>query len=259
MEKKLILHIGYPRTATTWFQKVFFPNVENFKYLTNSHNIVLGKEKLTNFPQNLIISKEEIVNIKGRRSNPQKIKKNYYYILEKYDQIKIFVTIRKQTELIQSEFSFCAKSGWYYSFNNYFHKIKETGSINQWKYYTHLQFFENFPNSKMYIYLFEDFINNPLQTIEKLTKDLELDIDLSKINFKKKNQSPPSYILPLIINMSRINPFYGKVIFKLSHKLPGKRFKLPEKYIPEIKNMFAEENRLLDEKYNLGMKKYGYY
>ena len=32
MEKKVLLHIGYPKTGTTWFQKRFYPNVENYKY-----------------------------------------------------------------------------------------------------------------------------------------------------------------------------------------------------------------------------------
>jgi hypothetical protein len=31
----VIIHIGYPKTASTWFQEMYFPKVENFDYLVD--------------------------------------------------------------------------------------------------------------------------------------------------------------------------------------------------------------------------------
>ena len=259
--ENLILHIGYPRTGTTWLQEEFFPQVENYKYRRHIRSIILGKEKLVDFPKNLIMSDEEIVNIRifeTPPSGPSDIYPNYSYIIENYKKVKIVVFIRNQKTLIGSAYSFLSQSNRYDNFDHFFYYVKKL-KYKQLQYYSFLNFFEDFPNSKLYIYLFEDFINNPVSTIKKIADELEITIDLNKINFRKKNSSPPSLFIPAIIALNKIHPFFGKKLFSLTQQFPGKRFKIPDKYIEEINNLFAKENELLDRKYNLGMKRYNYY
>lgn len=31
----IIIHIGYPKTASTWFQDEYFPEIENYDYLVD--------------------------------------------------------------------------------------------------------------------------------------------------------------------------------------------------------------------------------
>ena len=66
-----ILHIGYPKTASTWFQEVFYPNLKNAKYIHRHRvqdlvlkpgafewNLDECRQQLTNNPARIAICEE---------------------------------------------------------------------------------------------------------------------------------------------------------------------------------------------------------
>ncbi len=260
--KNLILHIGYPRTGTTWLQKNFFPKVKNFDILKNPHPIIFGQKELKSFPENFIVSHEEIINV---RLNNRKLKEPCHLkpfidkITSKYNNVTFFVIIRKQTDIITSAYSYRLATTGKISFAEYLSQIKKNNKINQWAYYSHLKNFEECYGIKLKIFLFEDFIYNNKAFSEHLSKELGFEIDINSIKYNKKNESKGKITRNLIHLTKYIGGDYASnLVYRILPNI-GKKFSMPEPYRTEIFEYFKEENEKLDKEYNLGLKKYKYY
>lgn len=140
LKKKIVIHVGYPKTGTTTLQKHFFPKVENYtfigrckseeymdryKLIASDSFINLILEDFVDFNQNrikdtilnhhstsFIISEENFLALsfrenlfKGRRVVPDFLlsakKLRDVFDLDKFD-VKIIFTIRRQQDLIPS-------------------------------------------------------------------------------------------------------------------------------------------------------------
>jgi len=287
--KRLILHIGYPRTATTWFQKRFFPFVKNFEYISDSYNFVYGFEKIKKYPNRLIISNEEITAIKlGGEVDIAFMLNRMKNIIDYYDRIDCLVIVRRQDDIIRSAYTYYIQSGGYYNFDKYWKRMKRINKIRQWKYYSYLQALEQYMYKDFFLHIFpyEDFAKNNNDFIKKLSSRLQIDVDFHKINYKPRNSSPSLLSLAVVRRLNRffygyVNPYNNRLAEELGIKTNKKHIKgirIPIKIIigtfnlisfskfdlshvikKDIWNTFKEENRKLDEKYHLGLKEYGYY
>ncbi len=129
----MLIHIGYPKTATTTLQKHFFPFIDELFYIGKVHN-ELSQFKINkkffdlisfyNYSQNwdnyfdkishekILISNEDILANclkfwkKGKNlfiSNPVQISQNIKMYFEKLNfNTKILITIRRQDEMVTS-------------------------------------------------------------------------------------------------------------------------------------------------------------
>ena len=109
-----ILHIGYQRTATTWFQKQFFPLVKNVIFLT--HDDLPGElfsasdesthVKLRNhfqaYTRPLIISDENLLGTYSKNN----LYSNAYRYKSIFPEAHILIFIRNQVEKYISNYSF---------------------------------------------------------------------------------------------------------------------------------------------------------
>ena len=134
MNKKIILHIGSPKTATTTFQKYLFKNIKNIKYIEydslynncpsfrkiiysdsmylNSSLIESARSEVDQFHKKLKLydyeyifySKEHLVhNILDTGKTAEKIHKIF-------GKIKIILTIRNQFDVITSNYKHLQRS-----------------------------------------------------------------------------------------------------------------------------------------------------
>jgi len=107
---KVILHVGYPKTATTWFQNNFYPYVENFRYVERelfnslffSRDVLAIKKYLTDCEKDIVICDEALLITKKHKLS----------ILEKAERLrmnfsspKIIIFIRNQLDIIESVYS----------------------------------------------------------------------------------------------------------------------------------------------------------
>ena len=102
---KNIIHIGYPKTATTSMQKKLFPNLEGWKYLDSSLD-PSGKINIakTFGNKNILLSNERVLGIKYYYYPNQRI------LNESVQQLNgekiLMVSIRSQISILKSIFSF---------------------------------------------------------------------------------------------------------------------------------------------------------
>jgi hypothetical protein len=177
-----------------------------------------------------------------------------------YDSSSFFVVIRHQPEIIASSYSFFCSYFKKISFEEYLEWSKCCTKENpKWNYFSHLNDFEECYGVELKVFVFEEFASDPQRFVRSIMNEYDFDVDMSRIDFAKKNASKKSITRDLI----KVAEFFGGKLgrtaaFKLLPNV-GKKFVMPEKYRHEIFEYFAGENKLLDEKYGLDLKKYGYY
>ncbi len=217
-----IIHIGYPKTGTTWFQKEFYPNITNFKYLDREFfrsKILYNSNKLTTddkniLSSNLIICEEEIVNIKQGYPLPiEKAKR----IKEIFPKAIIIIFFRNQLDLLLSKYSEYIKSGGTYKISDYFEHVISKERLEQWDYLQILKQYQNlFGKESVHYFLYEDFKSKPSIFIEKYIKQFQFEIPIDSIKLDKKNirYAYPVIKLARFTNKMTKRQFYVKYTYK---------------------------------------------
>jgi hypothetical protein len=175
--KKLFIHIGYPKTATTTFQKYLFPNhnelrnisdqelknIDNIFYSRENdlkRNISINKKYLKSIiepDKKYIYSNESLLSFSlFFRFNPKpyiwtldpisiaRKLKYYFKDTEVFDDVKIIITIRKQEELLKSMYS--------QVYNLVYKHFKETNSFIKFLDYALLRKDNGFIIDTLYYY-----------------------------------------------------------------------------------------------------------
>lgn len=212
---KPIIHIGFPKTGTTWFQREFYPNVTRRKYL--DHNKVFGtyvfnfSPLVYNYPSELfevfrdpsiIICDEGIVG-----SNPYVTKEMLCRVKKIFDKSSIILFIRNQEDMMVSKYSqyvlgaygtqsaslyFARDPGWnrMRNFQKFNYDVLNYDLIIN---YLHHIFGED----NVYVYLFEDFSENPKEFMSRFIDEHGLHISLESINFSPNNIGLRRGLIPI--------------------------------------------------------------
>ncbi|BDX37704.1 hypothetical protein CYCD_10590 [Tenuifilaceae bacterium CYCD] len=187
-----IIHIGYPRTATTWFQKVFYPKLKNIYFIDR------------NTLSDHLIFKDAL------RFNPFETKKYFIeqslgkrificeelllggldigygsgeFILQTANKVKsvigdaeIVVFIRNQHDVLESAYSQYIKSGGTYSVEKYLglgerfnRRFQNYHLFNPilFDYTNIINLYVNlYGKENVYVFLYEDFCSNPNHFID---------------------------------------------------------------------------------------------
>ena len=250
---KICLHLGFHKTGTSYLQSKLFnthPNINYWgkewknpkihhllKYIFSETNIEFKKKKINKF-----------VNLDEKKLNffsEERLSSNYFYknndlqkgikrISEVFDpvqnDVKIIIFLRNQCDAIISRYAennnlfVNANSNWniFKNFNkSILHKnslsLKETRLLDNYNYYEYIKLLEKyFDSKKIGIFLYEDFKNEPNNTLNKLFKFLE--INPTKISKKK------------IYSTKKIFGFYESKNIKYYSKRRETLFDHPFKY-----------------------------
>jgi len=283
---KNIFHIGYHKTATTWFQKIFYISVQNFK--------VVNREKIRNYfyenineefnsNNDLIFCDEELSGNIHNSGYSGFLTNGIARKISEFENPKVIIFIRNQFDIIPSSYLQYVKEGGNYSLKRYI-KHEEFSRNNRTSLFSYSHFnYENvisyyvslIGRENVYVYLFEDFISNQKEFIDKFTETHQFQIDKKSIDFSKNNNSY-SYIslfLARIINsFSRKNVIYKYYILHIPYVYEYAREILRRvKFFPiknksflggelrnEIQSYYSESNKRISNKYNLDLEKYNY-
>ena len=205
------LHIGYPKTGTTWFQKNFFPEVENFS-LVNREDIVdnlvhcdalnFDPTKVRGF-MNSKYSSNRILSLEGFLGTTHNFGLNGYLSKEHANRLKevfpdatIILFIRKQHDIISSFYYQYITGGGTYSINKYLNNKYFRGlnglplfSYRFFEYDKILDYYNNlFPNGKVDVFLYEEFRENPKLFLKNFCKKYIFNVDLEKIDYSYQKQ-----------------------------------------------------------------------
>lgn len=202
----VFVHIGYPKTGTTWFQNKFFPLVENCNYVKCNISITkivkpyalsfnpkeIRDYFLSKYGDNIIISIEGLIGtLHNFGLNGYLTKEHAVRIKEIFPEAIIIVFLRCQQDIIASSYYQYISGGGTYSLKTYLnHKLHvELPGITLFSYeffeYHHTinLYYNLFPTKNINIYLFEEFQENIKLFITMFCAKHGFQIDEEKIDF----------------------------------------------------------------------------
>lgn len=199
-----IIHIGYPKTATTWFVRHFYPKVTNAD-VSFSDNIFYdlkeGNEKFEirqneqfQEKQNHIIVAHKLSGFENFKWDNGRYRKFFPIQLKKqFPEATIIVFIRNQIDFLASAYSSYLSHGGTYSFQDLFRQGKlGDGSMFSFEYLDYIKLIKHYENlfgkNKVHVFLYEEFLENNKIFLENFKTQFDLSIDLNKITYKKSNQ-----------------------------------------------------------------------
>ena len=256
--KKIILHVGYPKTGTTSLQNGLFLNLKNgINYLgiakapfSDYHHLLrrtlqpwilnAGQEGITELntlltnrikPGINLLSEEGFINSQNKPGppiEPNEIKK---ILVSKCDSIEIVIVLRNQAELIYAIYAnggLIDKYGNILNTNNYIDMCLNDRNYRSFFNYANIikKYKIIFGDENVHVLFFEDFLYNKNQYFNKWSKILSI---------------PEETLLEIIGDQhlhKKQKTSDGSYIFKMTSE-PNKLTKLI-KSIPMIQNIFSK-------------------
>lgn len=220
---KPILHIGFPKTGSTWFHTAYYKNVKNIclpepenflNQIAESSFVAPVLEKNTR----LVLQHPELTGIKNfiwdngiRRDRIAQNLKKYF------PDATIVIFIRNQLEFLTSAYIYYVRKGGTYTSKKMIDLMiagKMPLTLDFMIYNDTIErYCALFGRENVHIYLFEDFFASPEKFISEYSKRYDFEVDPGKINFKPVNDKMRSYLMKSM----RISNFFTKRENPLKH------------------------------------------
>jgi len=209
LESSQIIHIGYPKTASTWLQNNFFNNISNIDFVdrrTTKEDFILSNSLdfdsnfLTDKYKNksrILLSHELLVGgmIHTGGVNGILIKEFCLRLKSVFPNAQIVLFIRNQTDMIASAYNQYIKGGGTYGINKYLYQ-NTFDALNKYFFFSfkYLEYDKiidlykkEFGENNVYIYLHEEFSKDPKEFTKKLSEKFNFDTDFDKIDYTPLN------------------------------------------------------------------------
>lgn len=287
--QKIICHIGFPKTGTTYLQKNVFPLIKNLNYIESGeikhllHDLIEKDDSYFNKANireelmqmhisntNMLLSYEPLTghHLKTEFPNRSQIARR----LKAVGVDKIIITIRNQLDVLESTYKQYIKSGGVLKLSNFFNLNNNSNPyffIDYFNYEKIVELYsEIFGIENVKVIQFENlFLNtSPFENLLAHFLNVENTDFSSQTEFKvNKSLSNFSTKLLRIINHFTYNSYRPSSL--VSKKFSSYRFykilifldrskskhKLISKYENEIRSCFSESNSSLNEKYNINL------
>jgi len=293
----VLIHIGYPKTATTWLQDVFFPSVLNFSFISkrDANRLILNSNCLAYNPKiiqeefhknrnrNLLISSETFSTVINSGFNYGYFSAGIAHKLkETFPDATVIIFIRRQQSIIPSAYQQYVKSGGTFSFRRWLYS-GEVFSFERLLYDRLIEYYKSlFSDKQVRVYLYEDLKNDNKQFLQRFSIEHGLDVDWDKVTYSPVNKGLRIYCMPIL---KVLNHFYKKPVGRkrfvchipvmtsvgygiinylnpmpiFGHYLTGNEFLRP-KDLEYIKNFYANSNRNLTRYFGSEvLERYGYF
>lgn len=228
-----IIHIGYPKTATTWFQRSFYPFVRNFNLVDREfikqefifkHALIHEEKKLEVSENNQILCEEMIIgSIQNGGIHGLLTEKVAIRLKKAVSNPEIILFIRNQPELIQSSYLQYLRTGGNFSLSRFLFPKRKLNLVNQltqfdfsfFEFDKLFEFYQSvFGEEKVHIFLYEELRENPQDFVNHFARKFNFDIELKQIDFSLRKSSFPKLFIPLIrllnafTSQSILNKYY---------------------------------------------------
>ena len=206
---KTIVHIGYPKAASTWLQKSLFPAIEEYEMVPE--NVISQKllkpgafvfngnltriEFNKQYQESKIISEERFLGSFNLGWN------NGAYIRELANRLQIvfpeatiIIFIRKQADIIASAYAQYIRDGGTISINRYlnqppnftFQNILKF-SFEQLEYHRIISFYNTLFDGKIKVFLFEEIASNLRSFLHRFSMELDVNLNDERIDSSPRN------------------------------------------------------------------------
>ena len=287
-----IIHIGYPRSGSTYLQDIIFPQVPNYEYLRDPQiHTLMSTRYYENLPNDFILKKlgcsnyiyscegilaycehwgDHVLNNYEREiaiSNLTRIYRDYGRIL---------VVIRRQDSIIESrfkhkvfkfsgradrifiDFPFDRVSSYYHLTSKYGLYFTELFDYYKWI----MRIANQLGKGRISILIYEDLVHEPHKYFADLA-DVFQQPTLEKLVLEKDTivnaSHSSSVLLPRIPPRYRFLKMPLQPIFAWVKKISRREIFLDSEIKNELLDRFTHGNRLLSIEFGLELDKYGYF
>lgn len=293
---KVLIHIGYPKTATTWLQEIFFPNVHNYKFVSwrVANKILLNSDCFT-YDSNAVrktLLKDDGFLLVSSEFFSTAINSGFNYGYSSYGishKIKatfpdatIIIFIRRQQSLIASAYQQYIKNGGTFSFKRWLY----SGEVFSFEHLIYSKLIEHyiklFGENQVKVFLYEDLKRDNREFMQNFSRLFGFEVNWESISFTPTNRGLRLLIMPLlkIVNLFYKKPvgrkrfFFhvpgmisvGKGVIKYLNPLPifGRYLReddfLGAKDLEYIKNYYSQHNQGLTRYFDRKvLDEYGYF
>ncbi len=275
--KRVLLHIGYPKTATTWFQKDLFPGIDNIKLFTNEKFVnnlkradIADREQIRNVinsvnEETIVISNENILGSRNRVfSNPE-------YLAKIFPGAEIILFVRNQIDKYRSNYSQYIKQGGVLSPEAYlFSQGQDLFGGEKHKYYRVVNLYRDyFGKENVHIFFFEEFLENNQRFMSDFVRKLKLNVPNRFIDNRRRNVKLSASDIKTVRSFNR---FCNKILPRFASNYlgakqqyiidkvftgQGMKFMYSKKTNECIANYFRGDNRMLSAEFKQ-VEKYNY-
>tara|TARA_R110002072_G_scaffold303018_1_gene491380 strand:+ start:27914 stop:28708 length:795 start_codon:yes stop_codon:yes gene_type:complete len=253
--KKKIIHIGYPRTGTTYLQRFYFP------------------ELLKKLDDNTELFSDE--GLSGNVFNDDLLKPQVLY--NRHKNSKIIITIRSQLTIIPSLYNIYLKSGGKKKYGGYVNDV----ITNKKLYYYDLiaEYCRIFGNENVLVLVYEELKDNKELFLNRIQKfcgvEIEVKSDLPNKALNVRRNELQTFVTRLM-NILLMIPFSTHHEIAGGWRMNIRRYaeslcsrgcnkiflafhnKSYLQYEDILINEYTEQNNLLEENYKLSLKDYNY-
>jgi|TARA_B100000315_G_scaffold232268_1_gene244365 hypothetical protein len=288
-------HIGFHKTGTTWIQKYWFPTQygilmlkellkENYALFNDGFCFASSDDFDTKYFRNKITRalNNSTINQGTRRigwslealSGDIFSGKNCYILAERlintFGKFRIVICIRNQPAMINALYCQYIKAGGTLSPNSFLSCPKSPAKniFNKLKYNELISYYISlFGKKNVYLYLYEDFLNNKSECLSSLAKFIEISIAPWNDNILwNPSLSKPATAIMRYSNIAcRINPVLNnKIRLKISNyiamcdRFHQNKYYYNDKMKNYIKKYYYEYNKSLLPIFNGKLYKYNY-
>jgi hypothetical protein len=210
-----IIHIGYHKTATSWFQKNFYPHVRNAIYLErqrvrdaflNTTAFIFDPEQARESLQvdgRPILCEEDLCGHYDNGGLLESLSKDLAFRIQAvYPDAQIVIFIRNQVDMIRSTYLQYVRGGGTYSLKRFISPYGR-GSIYRKRWYKnplltldhfayqHLihHYQSLFGPSRVQVFCYEDFAADTVGFARRFARHFDLDVPLDRLSYARRNES----------------------------------------------------------------------
>ncbi len=292
----ILIHIGFPKTATTWLQQLVFPNWEAVQYIDHYkpenkwlldlryiNELEFDPDKFRNETDDILNSKKPVViSIESLSGDVFKrgfnTARNCRYLKELFPRAKILITVREQTTMIDSLYRQYVNQGGTATFGKFI-KLPPPKPVSFDPGYLSfdriIQLYSGeFGNDHVKVALYEQLRQAPADFLKDVTDFIGVKEPSSFEKSQAVNRSLGGFGLGLLrfsnyFLMSPMQPsnvIPGKAWHPLLRKFlqnnfpasRNKKFVLTPKDLQYFKNYYRESNRKLQNLTGLDVARFGY-
>jgi hypothetical protein len=213
-----IVHIGYHKTATTWFQEAVYPRIRNYQYVDRTvtadaflsgNELCFDADRARSLLNNesgerpLILCEEEL---SGNLHNAGLYGFLSTGIAERIHEVmpdsRIVIVIRNQADIIASAYNEYIKEGGTHSVDRYLHPYRflKKSWIAPYKYplfgFEHFEFYplieryeQLFGKDHVDVYLYEEILENNLEFLRKMSEIYNFEVTVEDVQTEHVNVS----------------------------------------------------------------------
>ncbi|MBU1718903.1 MAG: SPASM domain-containing protein, partial [Bacteroidetes bacterium] len=197
---KIIIHTGYPKTATTWFSRAYYPFVQNYRFFSPESLFKSLADRTLSDSQlaiiqsnNSIILDPELIGIVRfswkEGALQRKLAENLRFY---FPGAHIVVFIRNQLDFLLSAYAYYVRKGGTYSIHQMLDSMKDGKlgiSLDFLDYYSSISLYRSmFGNDNVHVFLYEDMKEDPAKFLNDYAAEFQFDVSSDILMYKPVNK-----------------------------------------------------------------------